>query len=91
MIHAILADPTGGLLTTGILALGSLASAGAGIYAATKGTKSPTTPVAAQAATPAAQPATPPTDLTSSTSPSFLAAASAPLQANQPGKTLLGQ
>ena len=92
MISVILADPTGGILTTALVGLSSLASAGAGIAAASKaGGRKPTTPVAAQPASPAAQPAAPPTSLTNTQGPSFMAAAAAPPQVNQPGKTLLGQ
>ena len=88
MIHVILADP----LTVG-LGIASLASAASGVYAASKaaGGKAPASPVAAQPATPTTQPATPPSNLTNTQGPSFLAAASAPPQVNQPGKTLLGQ
>ena len=91
MISVILADPTGGILTTALIGLSSLATAGAGIAAASKGAKTPASPVAAQPASPAAQPAAPPTNLTNTSGPSFMAAASAPPQVNQPGKTLLGQ
>ena len=92
MIDAILCDPTGGLLTTAIVGLSSLASAGAGIAAASKaGGKKPADPIAAQPSSPAAQPASPPSSLTNTQGPSFMAAASAPPQVNQPGKTLLGQ
>jgi hypothetical protein len=91
MIHFILADPTGGILTTGLLALGALGSAAGGAAALANKPKSPTTPIAAQPPSPVTQPATPPSNLTNTQGPSFLAAASAVPQVNQPGKTLLGQ
>ena len=91
MISVILADPTGGILTTALVGLSSLASAGAGIAAASKGAKKPPITASATPASPAVQPATPPSSLTNTQGPSFMAAAAAPPQVNQPGKTLLGQ
>jgi hypothetical protein len=87
MIHAYLCDP----VTIG-LAIGGLASvAGAGASLLAPKPKAPPIPTPAQPPTPAVQPATPPTNLTNTQGPSFLAAAGATPQANQPGKSLLGQ
>ena len=91
MIHAILCDPTGGILTTAILGLSALGSAAGGVAAIANKPKTPPVPTAAQPPSPAAQPAAPPSNLTNTAGPSFLAAAAAPPQVSQPGKTLLGQ
>ena len=82
----VLCDP----VTIG-LSVASLVSAAAGTaVAASAKPKPPGVPGVVTPATPAAQPATPPA-ASQSTGPSFLAAAAAPPQVNQPGKTLLGQ
>ena len=89
MIAYLAAEPVS-LITAIGLGLSGLGSIGSGVMAlASKPKSTPQVPgVPAPATPPASQPAAPPPNLTSS--PSFLSAAAAPPQANQPGKSLLG-
>jgi hypothetical protein len=94
-LGSLISSGVGALGTAGgLTALGGLAGAGAGIYAATKGgAKAPATPAMPTAAPPVQSPTGSPTSNTGSGGgPSFLAAAAAPAANQTSGaKSLLGQ